>query len=188
MNGRYSGQICEFWNDEKKWEVANVLRGISMCDETDIICRLDADDFLSDLDALRILNEVYNSTNADCVWTAHRWFDDNRITNQNISGPLPEGADPYKFPWVTSHLKTFRKSLITGVDDQNFRGQDGKFVRRAGDQAIYLPILKRAKKRVYFPMCFYSYRCDMSPATFQTDDAKFQKAEAEFIRDRGFIG
>jgi glycosyltransferase involved in cell wall biosynthesis len=183
----HRSQIKVIYNEEKKWEVANVLNGISFCEPDDIVCRLDADDYLSDLDTLRILDTVYRDTGADCIWTAHRWFDDKQVTNFNISRPLPDDADPYKHPWVTSHLKTFRKSLLDGISDQNFRGADGQYIKRAGDQAIYLPALYRAKKRVFLPMCMYSYRCDMSPATFQTDDAKFQAAEAEFIRQRGFV-
>ena len=153
----------------------------------DIIVRLDADDFLCELDAFRIMNLVYNDSGCDCLWTAHRWFDDDSITSQNISAVMPDNADPYKHPWVSSHCKTFRKSLINDVNDANFRGQDGEYIKRAGDQAVYLPVLHKAKKRVYLPHVTYAYRCEMKPQTFQTQDAKFQKAEAEFLRERGFI-
>jgi DhnA family fructose-bisphosphate aldolase class Ia len=37
--------------------------------------------------------------------------------------------------------------LINDVKDENFRGEDGNYVRRAGDQAIYLPVLSKTKKR-----------------------------------------
>lgn len=177
-----------YGNVKKKWEVENVLIMIKNdCHENDIVCRIDADDFLCDLDALRVLNDVYTLHNPDCVWTAHRWFDDKRITSMNISAPMPENADPYLHPWVSSHLKTFRKGNFNEINDENFRGQDGNYIRRAGDQAIYLPILQRAKKRIYLPMVTYSYRCSLEPQNFHTDDAKFQKEEAEFLRKRGFI-
>ena len=106
---------------------------------------------------------------------------------QNISGPMQDGADPYKHPWVSSHLKTFRKSLITNVPDENFRGPDGDYIKRAGDQAIYLPVLHNSKKRGFFPRVMYYYRIDMKPETFQSDDAKFQKSEGEFLRERGYV-
>lgn len=175
-----------FWkNTEKFWEVKNVLSMINSdhVKEDDIICRLDGDDFLCDLCVLNDLNNAYNQSGADCMWTAHRWAD----THQNISGPMPEDADPYKHPWVSSHLKTFRKSLITNVKDENFRGQDGEYIKRAGDQAIYLPVLHNAKKRLFFPKVTYYYTIDMKPETFQTDDAKFQLSESEFLRSRGYV-
>lgn len=181
------GKVTIVWNAEKRWEVANVLHGISMCEDNDIVVRVDADDFLCDLDAFRAIDLVYNQENCDCLWTAHRWFDAERLTSNNISGPMPDNVDPYKFPWVSSHLKSFRKYLINNVNDINFRGPDNEYVRRAGDQCVFLPILNIAKKRVYFPMVTYAYRCDMKPQTFQTDDARFQKLEAEFIRSRGYV-
>lgn len=179
------------WNSDargKQWEVSNVLYGISKAKDEDIICRIDADDYLCDLDALRVIDHVYRSNpDLDCLWTAHRWVDQNTVSSMNISAPLPENVDPYKHPWVSSHLKTFRKSVFNGINDINFRDQNGQYIKRAGDQAIYLPCLYRARKRGYLPFVTYAYCCDMSPDTFQTNDAKFQKEEAEFLRTRGFI-
>jgi hypothetical protein len=105
----------------------------------------------------------------------------------NISGPLPRGSNPYVHQWVSSHLKTFRKSVITSVHDENFRGADGKYFKRIGDQAIYLPVLARSAGWHYEPIVAYHYTIDMSPKNFHTDDAKFQKAEAEHLRSRGFV-
>lgn len=176
-------------NTEKLWEVENVLQCIAhpTVKESDIICRIDPDDYLCDLNALELLNRVYSDGFCDAAWTAHRWFDDRGVTMQNISGPMVPGANPYTHPWVSSHLKTFRKSLISRVSDANFRGEDGRYIRRAGDQAIFLPVLHEAKHRVYVPVVTYAYRCDMRPETFQTADAKFQAREAEFLRGRGFV-
>jgi glycosyltransferase involved in cell wall biosynthesis len=175
------------YNIEKKWEVANVLKGISMCDDDDIIVRIDGDDYLCDLDALKIINEIYEQIPCDVLWTKHRWFDDKRITQYNISANLPDGLNPYVSPWVSSHMKTFRKRLINDVNDVNFRGEDGEYIKRAGDQCVYLPLLYKSKKRVFLPVVTYAYRCNMDPETFQTDDAKFQKKEAQFLRKRGYV-
>jgi glycosyltransferase involved in cell wall biosynthesis len=177
-------QIRVIWNSEKKWEVANVLTGISMCEDDDVICRIDADDWLTDLDAFAYLNAFYDATGADALWTAHRWG----FTDKNISGAFnPPDADPYKHNWVSSHLKSFRKRLINDVKDENFRGSDGNYIRRAGDQAIYLPVLHRAKRRGYVPRVFYHYNIKDVPETYQTSDAKFQRDEAIFLRKRGFV-
>ncbi len=171
-------------NTEKKWEVANIIDCLEEASSGDIICRLDADDWLSDCDALSIINSRYETLGVSVLWTAHRWD----FSHQNISGPLPKGADPYRHPWVSSHLKTFRKFLIEGVKDENFRNQNGEYFKRIGDQAIYLPVLHRSAGNWHFePFVAYHYTIDMSPETFQTDDAKFQKSEADFLRERGFI-
>jgi len=170
-------------NHEKKWEVQNVIEMIHQCNDDDIICRLDADDWLTDTDILTILNHRYSVEGYDAVWTAHRWG----FSSTNISAHLPDNADVYKHPWVTSHFKTFRKSLINSISDKNFRNDEGSYFKRIGDQAIYLPVLHLAKKRRFEPIVAYHYSIDMKPETFQSDDAKFQKNEAEFLRNRGFI-
>lgn len=178
-----SEKIDVIWNTEKKWEVANVLHGISLCEDEDIVCRIDADDWLTDLDALAYLNTLYQQTNADALWTAHRWG----FTDKNISGPMPPEANPYEHPWVSSHLKTFRKKLINNVKDENFRGEDGEYIRRAGDQAIYLPVLYNATRRGFVPRVMYHYTINDVPETYQTPDARFQRDEALFLRARGYV-
>ena len=171
-------------NEDKKWEVGNIVQGLAHCRPDDIVCRLDADDWLCDCDALTIINHRYESLGCSAIWTAHRWS----FGNHNISAPLPRDANPYEHPWVSSHLKTFRKSLLQSVPDVNFRGTDGEYFKRIGDQALYLPVLHQAAGDWHYePIVAYHYTIDMSSRTFQTDDAKFQKSEGEYLRNRGFV-
>ncbi len=171
-------------NTEKKWEIANVLEGLNHADDNDIVCRLDGDDWLCDTDVLTILNYRYETMGLKAAWTAHRWG----FSHQNISGQLPRDANPYEHPWVSSHLKTFRKSLLNDVKDENYRNSKGEYFKRIGDQVFYLPALHQAAGNWHYePIVAYHYTIDMTPQTFQTDDAKFQKEEAEELRARGFI-
>ena len=175
------------WNSDnrkKRWEVDNVLYGISRCTGDDIVCRIDADDYLTDSDALYIINETYKQTKCDCLWTAHRWG----FSDRNISGPLPSNCDVYKENWVSSHFKTFRKSLLNNVPYENFVNMNGDLIRRCGDQAIMLPALHKSTKSIYLPRVMYHYHIDeQGGAIYHTDDARFQKEEAEFIRKRGYV-
>jgi hypothetical protein len=100
---------------------------------------------------------------------------------------MSDDADPYKHPWVSSHLKTFRKYLLNNVKDENYRGEDGNYIRRAGDQAIYLPALYNSKKRNFLPRVMYHYTIKDVPETYQTSDAIFQRDEALFLRSRGYV-
>lgn len=176
-------RVIDCWNVEKKWEVANVLYGIEKCKDDDIVCRIDADDWLCELDALAMIDHAYQQTGCDLLWTAHRWG----FSDKNISGPMAPDADPYKHPWVSSHLKTFRKHLLNPVKDENFRGEDGNYIRRAGDQAIYLPCLHNSKKRMFLPRVVYHYTINDVPETYQTVDARFQRDEALYLRARGYL-
>jgi len=183
LNKKYSDNIINVWNVEKKWEVANVLHGLSFCNENDIVCRIDADDWLTDTDSLAIIDSAYQQTGCDILWTTHRWG----FSDKNISGPMSQDANPYKHPWVSSHLKTFRKKLLNDVKDENYRGEDGNYIRRAGDQAVYLPALHNSKKRIFLPRVMYHYTINDVPETYQTNDAIFQRDEAVFLRNRGYV-
>tara|TARA_R110001583_G_scaffold129561_2_gene281340 strand:- start:137 stop:862 length:726 start_codon:yes stop_codon:yes gene_type:complete len=171
-------------NTEKCWEVSNILDMLKECEDNDIICRLDGDDWLTDLDCFAILNKKYNELDVDVMWTAHRWS----FTDINISKSLPKDCDPYEHEWVSSHFKTFRKRLINDVKDENFRGLDGEYFKRIGDQAIYLPVLQNAKGKWHFePRVMYHYTINLKRETFQTEDSKYQKEEAEHLRNRGYL-
>lgn len=167
----------------RQWETANVLCALKLCAPHEIVCRLDADDWLVDNDALAIIDSAYSAHNCDALWTKHRCG----FTGFNISDVLPESADPYKHPWVTSHLKTWRAQLSANINDLNYRDASGAYIKRAGDQAIYLPVLFQAQRKLFLPLVTYHYTIDMRHETFSSDDAKFQKAEAEFLRSRGFV-
>ena len=68
--------------------------------------------------------------------------------------------------------------MITNVHDDNFRGKDGEYFKRIGDQAIYLPVLKNAKGNWHFePRVMYHYTIDIKKETFESEDAQFQKEE-----------
>lgn len=171
-------------NSEKHWEVKNIIESLKECDDDEIVCRLDGDDWLCDLDALAIINERYDRLKVDALWTSHRWD----FSNHNISADLPKNANPYVHPWVSSHLKTFRKKLINDVSDLNFRNEDGEYFKRIGDQAIYLPVLHKANGNWHFePIVSYHYTIDVQPSTFQTPDAIYQRDEAIYLRRRGFV-
>jgi len=175
-------------NTERKWEMANIIEALKHVKPHEVVCRLDLDDYLCDLNSLEILAQLYDDNpDIEAAWSSHRWYDENGVTKNNISGPMPNGMDVYRWPWCASHFKTFRKHIYDGINQENFKGEDGEFIKRTGDQALYLPILHKAKRYLHVPIQMYAYYCQMKPETFQTDDAKFQKSEAEFIRERGFV-
>ncbi len=205
-------QIIYIKNKNKLWEVENVLNALKICEDEDIICRIDPDDFLSDLCAFQDINLVYNNTKCDLLWTDHRWAD--RFW-KNISWMMPgcyvldysksvyekggertnlikiDGEkDIYKWSknnWCTSHLKTFKKYLLNNVNDENYRSFDGKYIKRCGDRAIFYVAMHNSKMPVYFPKQMYYYTIIDKPETYNTEDSKFQKAESDYISDRGYL-
>tara|TARA_B100001123_G_scaffold437566_2_gene570070 strand:- start:14928 stop:15674 length:747 start_codon:yes stop_codon:yes gene_type:complete len=174
--------------EEKFGEVRNTIDAVQTIEDDEVVCRLDGGDWLTDLDTLRILDDVYRSKDPALVWTKHRWS----FTNKNISAPLPPDANEYQYPWVSSHLKTFRKKSIDDININNFKDEDGNWIMIACDQAVFLPILHKARvekrHRMFLPMVCYHYSIDLKdPHLFTCDRSLNQKQSAEKIRERGFI-
>jgi glycosyltransferase involved in cell wall biosynthesis len=183
-----SDKISVVTRTEKFGETRNTYDICSKLSKDDIIIRLDGGDWITDIDCFHILDDVYSRTNAAAVWTAHRWA----YTAHNISGPLDSSVSPYKQPWKSSHLKTFRRSSFDGINKANFLDDEGNWIMIACDQAIFLPMLEKAwrEKRptLFLNTCMYHYSIDLEdPELFNTLRSKNQKMSAEWVRSRGYI-
>jgi len=174
---------------EKFGEVRNTLDAVKTIDDDEIVCRLDGGDWLTDTDTLHILNQAYEKTDAAIIWTKHRWA----YSSRNISGPLRQDTtDVYKHPWVSSHLKTFRRAAMRGINPKNYLDDDGNYIMIACDQAVFLPMLQKAiedhRPLCYMPFVAYHYNIDLAkPDLFTCDRSQNQKMSAERIRARGYI-
>lgn len=173
---------------EKYGEVRNTLEECALLDDNDIVVRLDAGDWLTDLGALEIINIFYERHDPAVLWTAQRWS----FTDYNISGPIDPNVSLYKQPWKTSHLKTFRVKDFKGINVKNFLDDEGNFIMIACDQAIFLPMLERARIKnrplIFIPRVMYHYNIDLdNPELFSCDRSLDQKMSAEKIRERGYI-
>lgn len=176
--------------EEKYGEVRNTYDiHENHCEENDVIVRLDGGDWITDNDCFYILNSLYNQYDPAVMWTAHRW---EYNLQQNISNNLNPAISAYEHPWVSSHLKTFRKSTMDGINKQNYMDDNGDWIMIACDQAVFLPMLEKSRREkrnlLYVPMCMYHYSIDLGREDlFTCERSKNQKASAEWIRDRGYI-
>jgi glycosyltransferase involved in cell wall biosynthesis len=187
---KYREKFLHVRNDRKHGEVENTLQAVSQIDDGEVVCRLDGGDWLTENDLLHILDHVYRDVNVTVAWTAHRWS----YTTQNISGPmeLKPGQTVYQHPWVSSHLKTFRRVALRKVPEANFRDDNGDYVMIACDQAIFLPMMhvahKEGKKLQFVPIVGYHYNIDLTNKNLFTSERSLrQKTSAEWIRQRGFV-
>jgi len=176
--------------DEKFGETRNTYDVCQMLDDDDIIIRLDGGDWLTDLGCFQILDSLYREhDNLAVLWTAHRWS----FTAQNISGPLDPTVSPYKQPWRSSHLKTFKKSAMNDINVNNYLDDDGEWIMIACDQAVFLPMLEKAwrEKKIlaFLDACMYHYNIDTNnmPTLMAEPRSQHQKFSAEWIRKRGYI-
>ena len=188
MANYYSGndkRITVIANKEKKWALKNVVENSRNVNLKDIIAVLDGDDYICNKNTVQIILDAYSDNQIDTVWTAHKWD----INNLNVSKELPDdpSVNPYEYPWVTSHLKTFRASLIHKIHDDNFKDMYGEWFKRGYDQALYLPLLYISRKRKYIDEVCYLYRINSNSMKHREWKEQDQLNTVKLVRARGFI-
>lgn len=174
-------------NKEKKYALKNVVENsINAAKEKNcIIAILDGDDALCNEDTVDLILSAYKDDDVGTAWTAHKWD----INNMNISKDLPDNirVNPYEYPWVSSHLKTFRSNLILEINKENFKDIDGNWFKRGYDQALYLPLMYLSIKRVFIPEVCYLYRINSNSMKHREWKEQDQLSTVKLIRARGFI-
>jgi len=176
-------------HSEKKYALKGIYDQLqNLKNSTDpkntIIAIVDGDDSLCNECTVDIILNNYNKDNdLDALWTAHSWD----INSQNISNSMPEKINPYHFPWVSSHLKTFRLSTFLKIKEDNFKDLNGQWFVRGYDQVLYLPILHIAKNRKYVDDICYLYRINSNSILHREDGERKQLNAVKLIRSRGYI-
>jgi len=173
---------------EKYGEVRNTYEEVLKLDPEDVVVRLDASDFITDLGCFDLLNMIYEKYDPAVLWTAHRWS----FTDHNISGNIDPNINLYEQPWKSSHLKTFRVKDFLGLNKNNFLDDDGNWIMIGCDQAVFLPMMERARRNqralLFFPRVMYHYDINLNdPALFTKKRSLDQKMSAERLRERGYI-
>jgi len=149
-----------------------------------IIAIVDGDDALCNENTVDIiLKEYENNPNLDALWTAHSWD----INGMNISNDLPGNLNPYQYPWVSSHLKTFKVNTFKKISSENFKDLDGKWFERGYDQALYLPILHLARERKFINETCYLYRINSNSLRVRDWKEKSQMDTIRLVRSRGYV-
>ena len=171
-------------NETKKYALRNIVENSRLFQERDnvIIAVLDGDDQLCNDNTVSILEKEYENGSM-VVWTAHKWD----INGMNISKEIPENVDPYSWPWVSSHLRTFSASMIKDISDKNFKDINGKWFKRGYDQALMLPILSMSTKRKYIPDVCYQYNINSVSIKNRSWEEADQISTINIVRARGFL-
>jgi len=149
-----------------------------------IIAIVDGDDALCNENTVDIILKEYKSNpDLDALWTSHSWD----INGMNISRELPGNLNPYQYPWVSSHLKTFKVNTFKKISSENFKDLDGNWFERGYDQALYLPILHVAKKRKFLNEICYLYRINSNSLKVRPLKEKNQLDTIRLVRARGYV-
>jgi glycosyltransferase involved in cell wall biosynthesis len=170
-------------NKEKKFALRNIVEAARNYENDDsIIAVIDGDDQLCNENTVDILLKAY-SEDHDVVWTGHKWD----INGMNISKDMPFHVDPYQWPWCSSHLRTFKSSLLKEISDNNFKNVSGEWFKRGYDQALMLPVIYVAKSRKYVDEICYQYNINSVSVSDRDWAEKIQHSTVNLVRSRGFL-
>lgn len=151
-SNRYSN-IRVFRNDERKYQVENILLGVSEAKPGSVLCFVDGDDRLYNDQVLVKLASIYMDTNIWCTFGSY----------MHESGvPIPDGTyTRYPDEVITKrrfneypkqmypHLRTARRDLVLRINEDDLK-VGGKFARNAGDVFLFPPLLEMAMERYAF--------------------------------------
>lgn len=180
------GRVVVINHKEKKFALKGIFDYLNNYKDfsQQIIAILDGDDALCNENTVDlILKEYSDNPNLDALWTAHSWD----INGMNISRELPGNLNPYQYPWVSSHLKTFKVNVFKKIKEENFQDLDKNWFERGYDQALYLPILHLARERKFINEICYLYRINSNSLKVRAWKEKNQMDTIRLVRARGYI-
>jgi len=171
-------------NNEKKFALKNIVENSRLFQERNdvIIAVIDGDDMLCNENTVSLLINEYDK-GADVVWTAHKWD----INGMNISKEMPPSVDPYAWPWSSSHLRSFKATLLKQISDNNFKNTTGEWFKRGYDQALMLPILSGTSNRSFLNTVCYQYNINSVSMKERSWEEHDQISTINIVRARGFL-
>lgn len=160
--GDYSCQIVidEDGDEERQYLVKSTIDAISMCAEDldDIIVCVDADDFLADEDALKIVAETYEK-NPNLLLTHGSYVTESDNKVGKFCGAYEPGEDFRTATWRGSHLKTFKYRLWQQLAADDLKDDKGEWFKCCADRAMMIPMMEIAghDRIQYIPTILYCY-------------------------------
>lgn len=154
-NNRLENKIMLINNEKRQGALANIVKAVYMCDDSDIIVALDGDDWLKGPDVLKKLNDVYSDDNVWMTYGSYEQFSSvkNKKPSYSKQKAIPDdviAANTYRqYQWCSSHLRTFYAWLFKSIKIDDLK-LDGEFFSMAWDLAFMFPMLEMSGGKFKF--------------------------------------
>lgn len=167
----------------------NIVDGIEMscCEDEDIVILLDGDDYLSSIDVLEYLNQIYESEN---VWLTYGQYVNLSNNKIGLNRPLKSSRDYRKKMsgddyWCTSHLRTFKYKIWKMIKDEDLKDKTGNYYSMAWDLAIMYPLIEMSgiDRIKFIDKVLYIYN-DMNPINDSKKNVSLQSSLANEIKQK----
>jgi len=137
-------------NRENLGAVRNQIQNIrTLISDDNIVMLLDGDDSLiNDNTVLSYYNSIYDGTTEFTYGSCWSMVDNIPL----ISQPYPESVKQNKlyrnhhFNWILpyTHLRTFKKSLLNTINDDQFKDLNGNWYKAGGDGSVFYALIEAA--------------------------------------------
>ena len=148
-------------NETRNYQTYSRYIGYNMCQDDEICCMLDGDDWLFDESVLTKLNKSYIDMNLLISYGQFYYFYNNEIST--LSGTYEYSKDEIKYniyrnKWVTQHLRTCEASLLKTIP-QSYLQIDNTWLKCCSDMAEMYWVLELSNgrhKNVGYPTYIYN--------------------------------
>lgn len=130
--------------------LANIVKAFDYANpqDEDIIVNVDGDDWLSSVFVLDYLDSVYNSNKCWITYGNYQMYPSGDMGGHAVL-QIPDEisrVNAYKqYPFVTSHLRTYKAGLFKKVDRKDLLDpRTGEIYTKASDLALMFPMLEMA--------------------------------------------
>ena len=130
--------------------LANIVKAFDYANpgDEDIIVNIDGDDWLSSVFVLQYLDSIYNSYKCWLTYGSYQMYPSGELGGHATLSIPDESSklNAYKqYPFVTSHLRTYKAGLFKKVDREDLLdSRTGKIYTEASDLALMFPMLEMA--------------------------------------------
>jgi len=152
------------------------------CDDDDVICVLDGDDWFSSPETLQILHKYYSTSDLLLTWGNSEKYPPGHMPMYRAQ-PVPDMVIDQQLyrdiPFVFGHLGTFKYFLWRQIKDEDLRDVNGEYFRLLKDKATMYPMLEMAGWKVKFiPEVLYIYNMENPLNDYSTaDPAEFKRID-----------
>lgn len=174
-------------NKDRQFALGNIYSQAKSSADNNIIAIIDGDDELCNPVCFDLITQAYKA-GAHLAWTQYCRDDHGKC----VSDSIPADCNPYEFKWSASHLRTFGNWVFNKINPENFKDENGRFFRRAYDQALMLPMLyycnQNNLKTTFIPEVCYKYNHSGSSTPLEEHtNGMYEHQLSKFIRSRGYI-
>ena len=130
----------------------SALRHFEHSDKNSIIVILDGDDFLYGKNVLSTLNRHYNDYKCWMTYGSYINLSDKKVGK--FSKQVPQHVTDNNLyrnsEWCTSHLRSYKMSLLQKICKDDLLDKDGHYFRAAGDLCLMFPLLEMSGHKAHF--------------------------------------